>query len=101
MPLNSPVKLIPAERVAQVCAPYRRVVDDLLGRAFRKHSSVVDDQGAVADPQGLGDVVVRDQHALAELDLQAAHLALQVFDGDGVYAAEGLVQEDELRLRDE
>src|SRR5690349_11060319 len=61
------VKLIPAERVAQVCAAHARIVDDLPRPALLEHPAIVDNQRPVAHPQRLGHVVVRDQHALAEL----------------------------------
>ena len=48
----------------------------------------------------LGDVVIGDQHALAELFFQAAHFALQIFDGDRIDAAEGFVEQDQLGIGD-
>ena len=63
--------------------------------------AVVDDQGAVAHAEGLGDVVIGDQHALAELLFQADDLALEVFDGDRIDAAEWLVEQDQLGLGDQ
>src|SRR3954449_7888727 len=71
-------ELIPTERVSQIGTAYPRIVDDLLWRAFHEDSAVVDDQGSVADFEGLGDVVIRDEHALAEFFLEAADLALEV-----------------------
>src|SRR5436189_3789770 len=84
------VKFVAAERVAQVRAADAGVVDDLPGGAFLENPPVVDDQGPVAHAQGLGDVVIRDQHALAKLLLQTLDLALKVLDRDGIDGAERL-----------
>jgi len=47
------------------------IVDDLARAAFLEDSAVVDDEGAVADAEGLGDVMVGDQDGFAKLFLQA------------------------------
>src|SRR5687768_1727259 len=94
-------ELVAAERVAQVRAADAGVVDDFFGGALFEHPAVVDDQCAVADAEGLGDVVIRDQHALAELVLQTLDLALKVLDRDRIDRAERFVEQDELRLGDQ
>src|SRR5687768_18530836 len=94
-------ELVATERAAEVFASDAGVVDYFSWRAFELHPAVADDQGAVADLQRLGDVVVGDQHALAELFLQSQDLALQVFDGDRINGAERLVEQDQFWLSDQ
>src|SRR2546423_5226560 len=95
---NRSIELIALEAVTKVSAADARIVDDLLRRSLLEDAPLVDNQGAVAHPQRLGDVVVGNQDALAELALQAQHLGLKVFDGDGVDTAERLIEQDELGL---
>src|SRR5688572_15283236 len=95
------VELVTPERVPEVRRTHAVIVDDLARRAFLEDAAVVDDQRAVADAQRLGDVVIRDENALAELLLQPFHLALQVLYGDRVDRAEGLIEKNELRLRNQ
>src|SRR5947209_6164804 len=92
-------ELIAPEGVTEVGGAHLRVVDDLLGRAFLELAAIVDDEGAVTDLERLRHVVIGDQHALAEFNLEPADLALEVFNGDRVHAAERLVQKDQLGLR--
>src|SRR4051812_48811917 len=73
-------EFVTAERVAEVRAAHAGVIDDLLRRTFHEHPAVVDDQGSIAHPQRLRDVVIGDQHTLAELLAQSNHFLLQVFD---------------------
>ena len=60
--------------------------------------TVADDEGVVADAQRLAHVVVGDEHADAT-PLEKAHDALDLDHRDRVDAGEGLVQQDEARLR--
>src|SRR6185436_11787336 len=52
-----------AEVFAEIDLAHVGVGHDLVGCAFGEHGALADDVGAVADAQGLADVVVRDQHA--------------------------------------
>lgn len=54
------VELVAAEGVAEVRAAHAGIIDDLARRAFLEDSAVIDDEGAIAHPQRLGDVVVGD-----------------------------------------
>ncbi len=95
------VKLVAAEGAAEVGAAYLLVVDDLFWRAVFEDMAVSDDQGAIANAQGLGDIVVGDKNAFSEFVLEPANFTLEVFDGDGIDAAERFVQEDELGIGDQ
>mmetsp|Transcript_6384 Transcript_6384/g.26028 ORF Transcript_6384/g.26028 Transcript_6384/m.26028 type:complete len:371 (+) Transcript_6384:3-1115(+) len=86
------------EVLAEIDLAHIGIGDDLVGRAFGEHGALADDVGAVADAQGLADVVVRDQHADAAR-LQEADDALDLQHRDRVDARERLVQQDEARLR--
>jgi hypothetical protein len=57
---------------------------------------MVDQVGPVHQFQGLAHVVVGDQYAQAPL-LEPSHDFLHFIDGNGVYAAERLVQEQQFR----
>src|SRR5258708_35443006 len=85
------VEFIAAEGVAEVGVAGGGVVDGVAGGAFFDLDAVVDDQGAVADLEGLRHVVIGDQDGFSEFDLEAADLALEVFNGDRVDAGEGLI----------
>src|SRR5215218_2618590 len=92
------IELIAPEAIAQIGAADAGVVDDFAGGALFEHPAVVDNQRPIADTKRLGDVMVGDEHALDELALQPQDLGLEVFDGNGVHAAERLVEQDELGL---
>lgn len=98
---SSSIKLIAAKRIAEVCAAYFGVIDDLLGRSVLEDLPVGDDQSAVADAQGLCDVVIGDEDAFAKFILEAANFGLEVLDGDGIDAAERLVEKNELGVGDQ
>ena len=73
------------------------VLCDLLGRAVQEDFSVVDQVGPVGDGEGFPYVVIRDEHAVSPFPQSLDH-GLDVVDRDGVDAAEGLVQQDEVGL---
>ena len=95
------VEFIAAEGVAEIGVADLLVVDDLSGRAVFEDLAVGDDQGAIADAQGLGDIVVGDENAFAEFVLEPANFLLEIFDGDGIDAAERLIEQNELGIGDQ
>ena len=95
------VKLVAAEDVAEIGRAHGRIVDDLPWRALAENAALVDDQRAVAHLQRLLDIVISDQHALAELVLQPFDFRLKVLDGDRIDAAEWLIQQDQHGLGDQ
>src|SRR5450432_2590991 len=98
---SSLVKFVAAEGVAEIGAAHFGVVDDLLGRSVFEDLAVGDDQGAITDAQRLGDIVIGNEDAFAEFILEAADFGLEIFDGDGIDAAERLIQQNELGIGDE
>jgi putative nucleotidyltransferase with HDIG domain len=83
-----------AELLAEVDLAGGGVVDEELGGAADLDDAFVDDVAAVHDGERLAHVVVGEQHADAAL-AQLPDDFLHVEDGDGVHAAEGLVEHDE------
>lgn len=94
------VELIASEEGAQVDAADEFVVDELAWGAFGELLAGVDDVRAVADAEGLLDVVVGDEAGDAALG-EGADFLLDILDGDRVNAGEGFVEKDELGFGDE
>lgn len=94
------VELVAAEHGAEVRLADDGVVDEFLGRALAEDSALVDDVRAVADAQGLVDIVVGDEDGDAHA-LESADLLLQALDGQRINAREGLVEQDEFRIGDQ
>ena len=72
--------------------------DDLLGRADLHEPAVLHDRDAVAELQGLGEVVGDEDHRLAQVLLQRDHLILHVPADQRVERAERLVEQQDLRV---
>lgn len=79
------VELIASEEGAEVDAFDEVVVDEFARGSFGELFTFVDDAGAVADAEGLLDVMVGDEAGDAAVG-EGADFALEVFDGDGVDA---------------
>ncbi len=94
-------EFVAAEGVAEVGLTDERVVDEFFGGAGGEDFAVGDDDGAVADFEGALDVVVGDEDGFSEGVFELADFALEVFDGDGIDAGEGFVEEDEGGVGDE
>ena len=88
------------EAVAKVEFAGAGVVEEFFGRAAGLDAAVADDVGSVGDAEGVVDVVVGEQDADAGV-AQVEDDGLDFADGNGVHAAEGLVQHDEARLGDQ
>src|SRR3989344_1396184 len=87
-----------AEVLAEVDLADVGVLDDLGRATFGQHPALADDVGAVADAQRLAHVVIGDEHTDAA-GLEEADDALDLDDRDRVDPGEGLVKQDEARLR--
>jgi len=94
------VELVAFEHGAEVGVADHLGVDEFFGGAFGEDFARVEDVGAVADAEGLLDIVIGDEDRDASLG-EEADLGLEVFDGDGVYATEWFVEEDEFGVGDE
>ncbi len=82
------------EVFAQIHGPCPRRRGELCRSAFFEDFPGGDDVSAIADGEGVTDVVVGDEDA-ETAGLEADNLALELTDVDGVDAREGLVEEDE------
>src|SRR4029079_16051918 len=86
------------EVLAQIDFSYAFIINDFLWLAVGEHHAVVDNVGAVADAEGLSDVVVGNQHAAHAL-LEEPNDLLDVEHRDRIDAGEWLVEQDEARMR--
>src|SRR5579863_9949103 len=85
------------ERLAQVHLTNLGVGKDFFRSSRSDDGPLVDDVGAAADAKRLPDVVIGDQYA----DVPAGQItndALDVRDGQGIYAREWLIEKHEARL---
>src|SRR4051812_46866878 len=85
------------ETLAQVNSAHFRIVAQLLRRTGAEDAPFIDDVSAVGNRQRLAHVVIGDQHADAAR-LQVENDLLQIEHRDGIDTAEGLVEQDEVRL---
>src|SRR5579875_1493745 len=85
---------------AKINAPHLDVVAKLVRRAGAEDAALGDDVSPVGHAEGLAHAVIGDQDADAAR-LEVKDYLLQLEHGDGIDAAEGLVEQDELRLNAE
>ncbi len=93
------IKLIPAEGMTEIGGTDVGVLDDLGRGAIFEDLAIVDDDRPVADAEGLGDVVIRNQDAFSEFHFQPHDFLMQIFDRDGVHSAEGFIQKNQFGIR--
>src|SRR5690242_10849072 len=70
----------------------------MLRRAFHQNLPLEHYIGAVGRCQGLADAVIRDEDPHAAVP-EVKYNRLDVLDGDGIDAGEGLVEQQEARIR--
>ena len=92
--------LVQSELCTEVNPLHVLVLREAVGGAAPENYTVVDDVGAVGDPQRFPHVVVRNQHPDAAF-LEVENDLLDVGDRDRVDAGEWLIQQDELRGDDQ
>src|SRR5437762_1087381 len=76
------------------------VVDQEVAGAVAFDAAFADDIGAVADLKSFADIVIGDEDADAFL-AEAEDDLLDIVDGHGIDAGEGLVQEEDGRMGDQ
>ena len=86
-----------AERFAQVHPTHVGIGQQRIRSPLREHAAFIEDIRAVANAQGLADVVVGNQHSDAAV-LQVAHDALDLADRNRVDAGERFVEQHQARL---
>src|SRR6185503_2068194 len=90
-------RLVQPEGFTEVDPADLLVGGELFGRAGTEDFAFPENIGPIRDFQGLADVVVGDEHADSAVPEVGDDL-LDVDDGDGVDAGEGLVEQDEGRV---
>src|SRR5262245_22647295 len=87
-----------AEMLSQVNLSYAFIIDDFVGLAVSQHGTIVDDVGAIADAESLSHIMIRDDYADTARFEEPDDL-LDVEHGNRIHASEGLIEQDEARLR--
>src|SRR5713101_3845266 len=86
------------EMFAQIHFSHAFIINDFFGFAVGEHRAVVDDVGAVANPQGFAYVMVCNEHADAFF-LQEADNFLDIQHCDWINSCERLIEQDKTRMR--
>ncbi len=94
------VELVAFEHRTKIRVADHFGVDEFFGCTLSEDFTCVEDVGAIADAEGLLDIVIGDEDGDASPG-ESADFCLEVFDGDGVYAAKWFVEEDEFGVGDE
>src|SRR5262249_23724982 len=93
-------ELISPKCVAQIFFAHELIVDQLGWRAVGDHLALMNYVTAISNAECFVDVVIRKQDCDTGI-AETNYLAAQIFDGFWIDAAERLVEQNQLRMRNE